>query len=404
MIDHPPFLPFSKPVVAATRLRLHYLDGMRGLAAVAVVLGHAQLQSGWHGGSSAWSHVQILLIRAVTNGRAAVAVFIVLSGYCLMIPVARSVEGVLRGGVLSYFKRRARRILPPYYCALALILLTTSLTPASGLDSVAQWRDAYPLFTPSAIISHLFLIHNWKPGWIFKIDPPAWTVATEWQIYFFFPALLHSWRKFGSGWTVFIAFCIGLIPYFVSHHGEGASPWFLGLFTLGMAAASINFSERYKTLQSRLPWGWFISCIAAVALLLDNLYIVPPFNRSVHDALDNSPHCFWLINSMVGLATACLLVFCTRSVGERPQSARPFILWLLERPAFVFVGSFSYSIYLIHDPILAYLCVHSQSQGLSHAQTFAAVALLGLPASVVMAYLFHLAFEKRFMSKSKGVA
>src|SRR5205085_647811 len=96
---------------------LAYLDGLRGLAALQVVLGHAAMQVHW--GSLAKPRVIQAALGPMTFAREAVALFIVLSGFCLMLPVVRR-EGVLQGGAWQFFKRRARRILPPYYLALGV--------------------------------------------------------------------------------------------------------------------------------------------------------------------------------------------------------------------------------------------------------------------------------------------
>src|SRR5262245_54437637 len=91
--------------------RLAFLDGLRGLAALYVVLHHAALEVS--GGS--FSRGSNLVRGLLRHGHFAVAVFIVLSGYCLMRPVAGDPLGRLRGGMWGYLGRRARRILPPYF-------------------------------------------------------------------------------------------------------------------------------------------------------------------------------------------------------------------------------------------------------------------------------------------------
>jgi len=73
------------------RVRLAFLDGLRGLSALYVTLFHLGAPAGLPLGISLaweWTHF----------GRSAVGVFIVLSGYSLMLPVARSADGRLRGG------------------------------------------------------------------------------------------------------------------------------------------------------------------------------------------------------------------------------------------------------------------------------------------------------------------
>src|SRR5882672_5264093 len=101
------------------RLRLEYLDGLRGIAALYVVLFHSMV--GFRG--DVLPPALVSALKFMTYGHFSVAVFIVLSGYCLMLPVARSSDGRLSGGFAGYVKRRALRILPPYYAAVSISLL-----------------------------------------------------------------------------------------------------------------------------------------------------------------------------------------------------------------------------------------------------------------------------------------
>lgn len=95
------------------RLRLHYLDGLRGLAALYVVLVHVEPSMG--GQLPVWIE---LFVKTLGYGRVSVVIFIVLSGYVLMMPVVRSQSGNLSGSLIDYIKRRSRRILPPFYGSL----------------------------------------------------------------------------------------------------------------------------------------------------------------------------------------------------------------------------------------------------------------------------------------------
>ena len=104
---------------SGSRIRLPYLDGLRGFAALYVVLTHL------YGAVRFWSHgaglprlVQKALM-AFHFGNYMVDVFIVLSGYVLALPVIRA-SLTLPGGMLAYLRRRAKRILPPFYAALFL--------------------------------------------------------------------------------------------------------------------------------------------------------------------------------------------------------------------------------------------------------------------------------------------
>ena len=106
----------------AAHQHIAYLDGVRALAALWVMFSHACFIT--LGSTPASSGLPGLL---VNYGRLAVDVFIVLSGHRLMLPVTR--KGRLAGGTLDFYRRRARRILPPYFAAV--ILAVTWAWPAT---------------------------------------------------------------------------------------------------------------------------------------------------------------------------------------------------------------------------------------------------------------------------------
>ncbi len=364
-----------------------YLDGLRGMAALYVVVHHAYMEVV---SERVPVHLPVLLQRCTDwlgFGQVAVDVFIVLSGYSLMLPVAQS-GGNLRGGVLKYLMRRARRILPPYYIALLLSILLIALVPGMNRVQGFRWDAALPALTPGIIGSHLLLIQNLNGRWLHAIDPPMWSVATEWQIYFLFPwLLLPLWRRFGSLSAVGAAFGIGLVPHFVFHQLDFACPWYLGLFALGMAAASVTVLPAALS-QSFLKWsGWL--CLAAALAFIGAATLVPDWLWSNLIVMD----------TIVGLITGMLLCFCTgHCAGE--EKKRPLVLRLLETPAAVLLGSFSYSLYLVHFPLLSLLHLWLRADHLSVVRTLFVLLTAGTGASLLISYGFHLLFERRFMPGS----
>jgi peptidoglycan/LPS O-acetylase OafA/YrhL len=109
----------SVKVSSTPRVHLDFIEGMRATAALVVLLNHGYAQI-WDLALKQFPpHRYAVLTYAMVTGHLAVSVFICISGFCLMLPVARG-DGALKGGPLLFFKRRARRILPPYYAALLL--------------------------------------------------------------------------------------------------------------------------------------------------------------------------------------------------------------------------------------------------------------------------------------------
>ncbi len=182
----------------------------------------------------------------VMFGRAAVAVFIVLSGYCLMLPIVQLPRQEWRVAFWPFIWRRAWRILPPYYGALACSAALIVLVPSLDDPSIGEWHREFPAFgTGSVVKSHLLLVHNYFPAYQYAIDHPLWSIATEWQIYFLFPLFVWIGKRRGDFSIVVTAGAItmALNLYLLTswpHH----NPWppqFIGLFGFGMACAAWSF-------------------------------------------------------------------------------------------------------------------------------------------------------------------
>lgn len=111
------------------RPKFEFLDGIRGLSATFVLFYHAQLFTG-RGFNYIDLNVFLRPLSIVFSfGHFAVAVFIVLSGFCLAIPMSMSSTKTLKGGFKRYILRRAKRILPPYYIALIFFILLIWFVP-----------------------------------------------------------------------------------------------------------------------------------------------------------------------------------------------------------------------------------------------------------------------------------
>ena len=384
---------YPPPPVNTNAAHLRYLDGLRGLAALYVVLHHAYMEVV---GARVPESLPIG-VKVGTYwlgwGQTAVDVFIVLSGYCLMLPVARS-GGELKGGFFGYMGRRARRILPPYYAALILSLLIIKFVPGMNALHGLRWDTALPALKASVVGVHLLLLHTLRPWWAYAIDPPMWSVAVEWHIYFLFPLLLLPlWRRFGIAATVGAAFFVGLLPLMVNKNAYFQSPWFLGLFALGMAGAGLNFGPAQTRLSSatiaglvrRSAWlsGLGAACFATVTVLAP-----PVFTRYSY-----------VMDALVGVTTALLLVFCT-NVIERGTGARPPVLRVLESKAAVRLGAFSYSLYLVHFPILSLFHLALLPLNLSPTALLLVLETAGTGLCLLLAYGFHVCFERRFMPLS----
>ena len=354
--------------------RLDYVDSLRAIAALMVVFDHIFIAtyplprrpaSGWG------SHVYWLAF-----GHFGVALFIILSGFCLMLPVIRH-DGVLKGGFRSFLKRRIWRIIPPYYLSMGLLLLlgATLMRPV-GLS----W-DRTGHGTLLDIALHLSMLHHLTATHWSTINTPYWSLAVEWWIYFVFPLLLLGWRKVGPWITLLLTTIAGVALYLPARGILPAScPQFVILFAIGMLAAEIAYSSRYARLRHRVRWD--ILAAAGFACLI-GLFV------------SKSP---WTIDEGIGDLAVAAFILPLLVVASRPGPCQH----CLSFKPLVALGGMSYSLYLMHIAGInlfwryAVMPLHGLLPG-----EYGAMALLfiGTPVIILGCYGFFLAAEKPFLKK-----
>lgn len=360
---------------------------MRGAAALFVMVAHIYSITAYDNSgkvSAALPPAFVWATRGLCFPHYAVAVFIVLSGFCLMLPVARAKDRRLPGGLLGFFKRRARRILPPYYVALTLVLAVLFLSHHFVRHTGSGMTD----LSAADIGTHFLLLHNLFSRYAMQIDIPLWSVAWEWQIYFVFALLfLPVWRRIGMAWTVALGFALGLLPQAVLPaplNLSWTSPWYLGLFALGMAAAETACSPECGPRLFRSP-RFLGAAAGALAAAVVVLAIWQPAWFAGF---------FWLGDTLIGAWAALLILACAHA--ERPPRLQAVVRGLESRPMMI-LGAFSYSLYLVHFPLLIKMEGILSSRHVSHLAQFFVLFFAGAPVCLGAAYLFHLAFERPFM-------
>ncbi|MER7927765.1 acyltransferase [Streptomyces sp. NPDC096057] len=341
------------------------LDGLRGLAALYVVLFHCWLYTfPGYPNSSAPRVLDVLMF-----GRLAVVFFLVLSGFSLAISPAR--HGWRTGGVGRFLRRRAWRILPPYWAALAMSLgVSLFLVPASH----------YGPPTGSSVLVYGLVLQD-----VFFAPTPNgafWSIGVEAELYLLFPLVLLVRRRFGAAAVVA---CVTLPVVVRGLLAPGANPvegdnWLAPhlapVFVVGVVGAGVVVaSERVR----RLPWGWF-AVLAALPVVV--LGVVRGSVWSVH-------HYFWVD---LAVAPAMTMLIAAVATGQPARLVR----LLTARPLRV-LGDASYSLYLIHLPVVLVVirrvAPHVVAPGLP---TFCFTLLVGLPVSVAAAWLFSRIFELPF--------
>jgi peptidoglycan/LPS O-acetylase OafA/YrhL len=360
-------------MVKASRATFEFADGLRAVAAVAVALYHTYTFTGASGENrNLPSPFKLLQV-----GDYAVSVFIVLSGFVLMLPVVQTRNLELRGGAAQFLRRRSRRILPPYYVVIVGYFAVIMLVPGLNEPTGTAWDSKVPV-TFLGALSHLLMLHNLHPGWAYQIDGPAWSVATEWQIYFLMPlVLLPVWRRLGVGWTVGLAVAAGWIIHLVLPQVDVAHFWFIGLFAMGMGAAWLVHRSDMN-MPGAVPFAALTVVFAVIAV---NSEAAQRFA--------------WLSETAVGASIAVFLVWMSRRSLSRNKT---WVHRILESRLLVWIGMWSYSLYLVHSPVLGIANVALAPVQMPLIVRFTVLAVVVLPLAGALSYGFHRLVERPFMT------
>ncbi|MBI1756577.1 MAG: acyltransferase [Fimbriimonas ginsengisoli] len=356
---------------SAPRERFTFIEGMRGLAALYVVLGHLCSMSDPEAlhrrptDSPAWLQA---VMAPFWHGHLAVAVFIVISGFCLQAALFPGRDGRLRD-VRKFLKRRAWRILPPYYACLAL-----SLVVAVTITSTQQGMpfDQYLPVTKANVIAHALMIHNLSPDWMYKINGVLWSIGIEFQLYFLFPLLVAVLFRVGRAGLVAVGSGVAGLILLAAPGAIKLYPWYLALFAVGMAAAHLAYRPALRG-GVRPAGGLALAVVCGFGAVLAT---GQGASHLVGDAL-------------AGLAGAGVLY----AGVVAPQLG---LVRVLSRPSLVALGTMSYTLYLMHHPIEQIVYVNRPAGVQGETGVFLYLLAVGLPVILVGCAALWWMFERPF--------
>ena len=282
------------------------LNGVRAIAVWLVVLGH-------------WTQ-QVFPISEM--GR---MVFFVLSGYFIsgIAWKQKLIQGPARhwwGPLRTFYLRRAVRIIPPYYLALAL----GALLPLATLHEHPVW------FLLSASNLLFYRLRHWGEG-----VGHYWTLAVEEQFYLLWPFLLALVGRRSTGLLALAAASLLFRVGWGTRHGADFVLVLLpSVFDLFAAGALLKMVERRPWVQRLARGQWAALGWAAWA----GLWLV----TRLFDL-----HTLWQFTyHTVGAGAAFLTLNWALNLPlSRPAGLRR---GLLLHPALQWVGQRSYGCYLYH--------------------------------------------------------
>jgi len=367
---------------------IRFLDHIRGIAILAVFVYHA-FGAAWGCSEIPWNH-WFRSMEAVKNlniflplvfGWTGVAVFFVVSGFCVHMSYLKSSPDDLRG----FFIRRFFRIYPPYLLALFVF---TFLWPSTRLTfhSFFDWIQ---------VGSHVGLIHNLNKNTFFQINPSFWSIAVEAQLYLIYPLLLLivrriGWQRATVGLCVLEITMRGTAGIYETATAKQISTWFMYSplcywFSWGIGAivADAYFHRRKLPFLSVKPFFWLLLGVGT--------YFVKPFVTFT----------FFFF----ALFTAALISKLLRDDRKIPYQNVLFDHLRI-------VGMCSYSMYLLHQPLLISLLIFLQDHKVNmHFQPVVLVLIFFSTYPIVLAVSWiyfrycetpSIALGKKLLNKTRG--
>jgi peptidoglycan/LPS O-acetylase OafA/YrhL len=341
------------------------LTGLRFLAAAAIVFHHS-------GGGYFFRQEDFNFLGFHLDS--AVQLFFVLSGFVLTVNADKYHSWA------EFLVARFARIWPAHFVALFFCIL---------LSYPAAPRLFEPLYPPGTFIANVLLLQAWIPNRsvYFSYNAVSWSVSCEVLFYvLFLPILRFMTRRpvIRMGVILLVVFATLLLLQAVTlRMGIDDSSWLyyinplanLPMFVIGIATGLffMHLPESGLTLLDSTLMELF-----ALALVSGRV-VFPPSEQSIQ-----SVSSVRLIIDLKSALTFAVLIYVL-------ARGRGLLAWCLALPPMVFLGEISYSVYLLHQPILNWAITHhAMVAGLSLRWQYIAVWI----AILVFSSISYLSVER----------
>lgn len=335
------------------------IQGLRAIAVVLVVVYHIDRS-------------------LLPGGYVGVDVFFVISGYLITGHLMAGMGKDGRIGFAEFYARRARRILPASFTILLLTLVAAYIwLPPLQLTSTSQAAIATALYVPNVY----FAVNG--TDYLAETAPSVfqqyWSLGVEEQFYLIWPALIAITlivaRRSQRGLLLMLILIVAgsfLLNVVVTVRSQTwaffslpTRAWELGAG--GLLAVVLRRRQLPQNISLLLGWVGLATVLASAVLMSE----VTPFPG------------YWAAVPVLG----CLAIIAGQERGRSFGVAR-----LLETRPFQFIGTISYSMYLVHWPLIV---IPVAVAGSVNPLPFWQVVLLGV-ASIPTGYLSYRFVETPF--------
>jgi len=374
----------DEKTVTKNGARLTALDGLRGLAAVVVLFHHALYTNPDFPGAPGAGHAPVgsamwwisyTPLKLATAGVESVIVFFVLSGLVVTLPVVR------RRGFdwVAYFPRRVVRLMVPVAASVVLAAAWVAAIPQVSPQPSGTWlsSSSTPNFSWEYIVKAIDLL-----GGDGQINNPLWSLRWELAFSLLLPVFAIAALAVRKWWIGGLALACAL-TWLGARAGSGELEYLPAFFVGAVIAVRLDV---VRNAAARINTRWFRHPLWAGLTVGSALLLIAPW--LVGPGVGEIPELDPVLKGLVPLAAAGLVV---AALGWKPLRI------VFESRPLQFLGAISFSLYLVHVPIILF------STYLFAGQAWYVPLLFAIPFAVLVAVAFRWLIEKRSHGWSKAV-
>jgi peptidoglycan/LPS O-acetylase OafA/YrhL len=340
------------------------IDGLRAIAVLSVVLFHLEIST-------------------FSGGYVGVDIFFVISGY-LISSIIKTKNEAQNFSLSDFYFRRIRRLLPALFATIAGTLIASAFI-LSPYDMVGLSKSATAAVFSLSNIAFFQESGYWDTESSLKPLLHTWSLGVEEQFYLFWPLLilylLHVRQRMSLLWSL----------GFISIGGAALSIWYTGInqdaafyllpfriFQFATGAMIIPLvdkiehlpSQRKYRLSSAIFWVGLITIVASI-LAIDDKTAFPGWA---------------ILWPTVGAALVLL-------AGAVDPSSNRISATIMENPVSIWLGKVSYSMYLVHWPVISLYRYSTGVELTIQSQLLLATATLALTVAL------HYLIERRYYAR-----
>ena len=334
--------------------RIAVLDGIRAYA-ILIIMGFHLWQQSWMQYVIPGNILQpfgiqnFSLVWIPRTGYMLVDTLLLLSAFCLFLPYALKMADPLfrePDGIGLFYKKRAARIIPPYYLCL-LFYVIFLIRPTDYATAGGYWKD---------LLAHITFTQTFWPDTYHSthFSTALWTLGIEVQFYLLFPFIAKLFKRYPlQMWAAMNILAELYIALFAREADGGADnfrinqfPAFLGVFANGMLGAVIccrlraklrdNSRKQIPLLATLLAFAFGIALACMLKYGLSNAAVVQR----------------WQIDFrfLFSVLSVCFILAL--------DHAHKDLQWFFSCKAIRFIAAISYNLYIWHTTVMLQLKEH----------------------------------------------